>query len=240
MAISLEKFDDEFVTKYDKIYNKDVGFMQSQFFLRDPMRGVYINPHWFYTPADGFILYQKTLTPNQKLAEIKGVNYTLKDLMQNEEFDKTCMTIGIFMTYYHPHINRIPRQGYLKFHPMSPVKSYNRPMIFAENDLFDYKIKSLYRDLHFLKTNYQVYNEIYDPQLDYTYYVIQTADDEVPLITHFTMNQNDWFSQGERYSMIRWGSQCTLVLPIDKRFKFKTMWPNLYSVEAGIDPLISF
>jgi phosphatidylserine decarboxylase len=83
-----------------------------------------------------------------------------------------------------------------------------------------------------------MWNQIYSPSLDYTYYLIQIADEDVNVISHFTNDQNDIFSQNERFSQIRWGSQVDLVLPLDDRFDFELCLDDAMHVNAGLDQLV--
>jgi phosphatidylserine decarboxylase len=44
--------------------------------------------------------------------------------------------------------------------------------------------------------------------------------------------------QNSRFSLIRWGSQVDLVLPLDERFDFELLLENEMHVNAGLDKLI--
>lgn len=237
MAMSLLKWDQS-LGPMDTFAKNNIEKMYTERFLRDPYRPNYINKNYFYSPADGVILYQHILKPTEKLAEVKGVHYDLQDMMEDLTFDKTCLVIGIFMTYYDVHINRIPYGGYLKFKLLSPTASYNRPMLFTEKNLFKNRVINAYKNMDYIKTNARMLNTIYNPNLDYTYYLTQIADAEVNVITHFTVEQNTWFNQNERFSLIRWGSQVELILPIDKRYEFTPVWPDHFHVEATNDRLV--
>ena len=46
------------------------------------------------------------------------------------------------------------------------------------------------------------------------------------------------FSQNERFSQIRWGSQVDLVLPLDDRFDFELCLDDAMHVNAGLDQLV--
>jgi len=46
------------------------------------------------------------------------------------------------------------------------------------------------------------------------------------------------FAQNERFSLIRWGSQVDLILPLDERFDFELCLEDHMHVEAGLDKLI--
>ena len=58
------------------------------------------------------------------------------------------------------------------------------------------------------------------------------------LIAPFTNSQNDIFAQNERFSLIRWGSQVDLVLPLDNRFDFELCLDDAMHVNAGLDKLV--
>ena len=237
MAMSLNKWTDSIKDLLD-FADANPEKMFSEKFLRDPFRTSYINKSYFYSPADGIILYQKILKPDEKLAEVKGINYNLMDMMEDQTFDKTCLVIGIFMSYACCHINRIPLGGYLSYRLLSPTATYNRPMIFVEKSIFKNRIKDAYKNMNYIKTNARMLNTIYNPVYDLKYYITQIGDEEVNLITPFTPEQNLWFNQNERFSMIRWGSQVELIIPIDNRYKYTTLIPNLFHVCACEDRLV--
>ena len=51
-------------------------------------------------------------------------------------------------------------------------------------------------------------------------------------------HQGDLCAQNERFSLIRWGSQVDLVLPLDDRFEFETLIDDAMHVNAGLDKLV--
>jgi phosphatidylserine decarboxylase len=211
--------------------------LSNQFFFRDPLRTMYIDNEHFYSPADGTILYQKIIKdPTEPIVEIKGVNYTLQDAMGDKTYNKPSLVIGIFMSFYDVHINRIPYGGYLSYTPIDAIESTNKPMLATEKDIFNGKINPA--NLEYLKYNERMWNKIYSPSIDYTYYLIQIADEDVNVIVPFTTDQNDLFAQNERFSLIRWGSQVDLILPLDERFDFELCLEDHMHVEAGLDKLI--
>ena len=108
--------------------------------------------------------------------------------------------------------------------------------IYQKPDIFNGKINPA--NLEYLKYNERMWNKIYSPSIDYTYYLIQIADEDVNVIVPFTTDQNDLFAQNERFSLIRWGSQVDLILPLDERFDFELCLEDHMHVEAGIDKLI--
>ena len=52
------------------------------------------------------------------------------------------------------------------------------------------------------------------------------------------MGQVNQFSQNERFSQIRYGSQVELIVPLSERFEFEFIQDTGVHVEAGLDPLI--
>jgi len=85
--------------------------------------------------------------------------------------------------------------------------------------------------------NERMFNQVYVPSLDYTYYLIQIADEDVNVIAPFK-HQMDLCAQNERFSLIRWGSQVDLVLPLDERFNFELVLDDAMHVNAGLDKLV--
>jgi phosphatidylserine decarboxylase len=212
-----------------------VGELSNTFFFRDPLRPNYIDYEHFYSPADGTILYQKVVQPDESVVEIKGMNYTLKDVMGDSDYNKPSLVIGIFMSFYDVHINRIPYGGILKYRHLEPIESTNKPMLAVEKDILNKVINP--NNMDYLKYNERMFNQVYVPSLDYTYYLIQIADEDVNVIAPFK-HQMDLVAQNERFSLIRWGSQVDLVLPLDEKFDFELVLDDAMHVNAGLDKLV--
>ena len=83
-----------------------------------------------------------------------------------------------------------------------------------------------------------MWNKIYCPSINYTYYLIQIADEDVNTTAPFVNHQHEMMEQNSRFSLIRWGSQVDLVLPLDERFDFELLLENEMHVNAGLDKLI--
>lgn len=233
MAKTLDQWIATDVAKAEKL---GIDKLSTEFFFRDPPRPNYIDHEHFYSPADGVILYQKFISdPTQPVVEIKGMNYTLQDVMGDPDYNTPSLVIGVFMSFYDVHINRIPYGGILKYSRLEPIESTNKPMLAIEKDILNKTINP--DNLEYLKFNERMLNTIYSPSLDYTYHVLQIADEDVNVIAPFH-EQYSSLVQNERFSLIRWGSQCDLVLPLDSRYKFEIVQDNHVHVEAGIDPLV--
>ena len=138
MAQKLEEWLD---TEVEEISKHSVGELSNLYFFRDPLRSNFIDYEHFYSPADGVILYQKFLeNANDPVVEVKGVNYTLKDILGDKRYDKPSLVIGIFMTFYDVHINRIPYGGRLTYKNLDPIESTNKPMLATEKDILNMAI----------------------------------------------------------------------------------------------------
>ena len=232
MAQKLEDWLNGEVAELSKL---PISELSNTFFFRDPPRSTYIDNKHFYSPADGTILYQKFVLPNEQVLEIKGIDYTLQDVMGDKDYNTPSLVIGIFMSFYDVHINRIPYNGVIKYNHLEPIESTNKPMLAVEKDILNKVINP--NNMDYLKYNERMLNKIYNSFLDYTYYVIQIADEDVNVIAPFKQ-QGDLCTQNERFSLIRWGSQVDLVLPLDKRFSFELLLKETMHVNAGLDKLI--
>ena len=139
------------------------------------------------------------------------------------------------MSFYDVHINRIPYGGVLNYKHLEPIQSTNKPMLAIEKDILNQTINP--NNLDYLKYNERMFNEIYVPSLNYKYYLLQIADEDVNVIAPFK-HQGELCAQNERFSLIRWGSQVDLVLPLDSRFEFETLIDDAMHVNAGLDKLV--
>ena len=230
-----EKLEDWLNGEVKELSKLPVAELSNTFFFRDPVRPTYIDNEHFYSPADGTILYQKVVHPGEQVLEIKGIDYTIQDVMGDKDYNKPSLVIGIFMSFYDVHINRIPYGGVLKYKNLEPIESTNKPMLAVEKDILNKVINP--NNMDYLKYNERMSNQIYVPSLDYTYHIIQIADEDVNVIAPFK-KQQDFCTQNERFSLIRWGSQVDLVLPLDDRYDFEILLEETMHVNAGLDKLI--
>jgi phosphatidylserine decarboxylase len=212
----------------------DLELAYSEFF-RDPFRPLCVDSNYFFSPADGIVLYAQTARKDDELFDIKGKAYRVSDIC-NRRFEVPVIVIGIFMTKWDVHWNRIPYSGHLTYKHVDPVRSKNMPMLAEEDDLLKGFIDK--DALDYLFNNERVINTIYSVSLGFPYYVIQIADYDVDTITHFDTVQNQQVKQNDRFSMIRWGSQVDLIVPVHKNYKFDILAKPKFHVEGGIDKLI--
>jgi len=232
-----KKLQDWLDTDVRPFRDKPLTWLSQYHFFRDPIRPTYSDLGYFFSPADGIILYQREVGPDECIVEIKGRTYCLRDAMRDPHYDAQSLVIGIFMTFFDVHINRIPYPGRLSYREADPIDTYNHPMLEVE--------KSILHDLHistdsmeYLQHNQRVLNRIYSVDLAQPYYVLQIADQDIDRITPFMLRQNQLVVQGQRFSQVRYGSQVDLILPLSSEFDFETVQETGDHVEAGIDPIV--
>lgn len=237
MALELKKWINSHVKKFD---NVDPMKVYNELFFRDETRPTHINDELMYSPADGIILYQKKVRKDENILEIKGQNYTLTEIIQDKDIpDINYYVIGVFMTLYDVHINRMPTSGLLTYKSLPPIKSKNLPMIFMEKDIFKNKIDFKNGDYDYLFHNERVLNKVLDNSKGLSYYIVQIADVDVNVICPFSVDNPNFYEQCERFSFIRWGSQCDLIVPEHPDYNIEFIQQDMVHVSAGIDPLIS-
>lgn len=220
----------------------DEGELQKLFskdFFRDPLRNIYHDRNVFYSHADGVVLYtHEKLDPIKDLLEIKGKHFNLQDLLEDKTYDSPSLVIGIFMTYLDVHINRVPIDSYFSDERATPfLYTHNISMVFLENELL--------KELHYSpeRMKYLFHNErkictFYSAVIHGRYYLTQIGDKEVEVISNW--DQGNYLKQGQRFGMIRWGSQVDLIIPLNplELVKYEILVKPLDHVEAGLDPII--
>ena len=224
-------------TEVKEIKSKPLRWLSTQYFFRDPSRPVYSNTHFFYSPADGVILYVNQVAPDESIVDIKGKPYSLRMAMHDKDTQKACLVIGIFMTFYDVHINRMPFAGRLNYKELESVCTYNYPMIDVEKDIIN-EITPYTDNAAYLFNNQRILNRIYSMELKQHYYILQIADYDVDCITPFRLKQNQAFAQNQRFSQVRYGSQVDLIIPLSPIFKFEPLVDVGMHSQAGIDPLV--
>lgn len=214
----------------------DIHELYSTSFNRDPNRPIYTDSSCFYAPADGFVVYSEVVKPNEDVVKIKGVDYTVNALLQ-EEIEQPCLVIGIFMTALDVHVNRLPTDGFVKHEKMDAIKVNNLSMREIEKQILK-GLKLDYNQMQYALYNARMKNRIYCPRISQHYWIVQIADYEVDVICPYA-DQNEFFTQGERFSVVRMGSQVDCIVPlINKKLKFEYLVDPLLHVEGGIDQII--
>lgn len=226
-----------FETEVAEVRSKPLRWISEQYFFRDPNRPVYTDPSYFFAPADGIVLYACSVQPDEAVVDIKGKPYSLKDALRDDDYDHESVVVGIFMTFYDVHINRIPYAGRLSYRELDPIDTDNYPMIEVEHDMLR-ECKPYIDKAGYLFNNQRVVNRVFSIDLWQSYYILQIADYDVDSITPFTLKQHQSFSQNQRFSQIRYGSQVDLIIPKSDQYEFTPVIESHMHVEAGLDPVV--
>jgi phosphatidylserine decarboxylase len=220
------------------VRDQPLSWLSEQYFFRDPGRPTYCDPAYFFAPADGIVLYQRVVEPDEAILDIKGRPYSLRDAMQEPSYDRPSMVIGIFMTFYDVHINRMPYPGRLSYRLLDRIDTLNHPMLDAEKAIID-QLRVPEHETDYLHYNQRVLNTVHSPHLTDPYFILQIADYDVDRITPFQLRQHEPLQQGRRFSQIRYGSQVDLIVPLSPRYELAAIHEAGTHVEAGIDPVIT-
>jgi phosphatidylserine decarboxylase len=214
------------------------SWLYQNHFFRDPGRPVTSDPGFFLSPADGIVLYGRLADPDESVLDIKGKTYSIRDTLRDPQYGRRSVVIGIFMTIYDVHVNRVPFPGRLCYRLLDAIDSLNRPMLEMEHALLR-QLRISPETAGYLHHNQRMVNRIDAPTIGQSYFVVQIADYDIDSITPFELRQNRPVHQGKRFSQIRYGSQVELIVPLSSRFDFELMQPSGVHVEAGIDPLLA-
>src|SRR5437773_877414 len=110
-----KKIQDWLETDVRPFREKPISWVSQFHFFRDPMRPTYSDLSYFFSPADGIIIYQKEVHPDEAIVKIKGKAYSLQDALRDRDFKPECLVIGIFMIFFDVHVNRVPYPGQLSY-----------------------------------------------------------------------------------------------------------------------------
>lgn len=221
----------------EPVRGKGVKWLSEGYFFRDPTRAVHTDASYFFAPADGIILYQEVVEPDERLVSIKGRDFTLREAMRDPGYQYRSLVIGIFMTFYDVHINRLPYSGRLSYRELEPIDTYNYPMLPVEHALVD-ELEIDLGEADYLRNNQRMLNRVHATSLGLTYHLLQIADFDVDSIMPFDLKQNAPCGQNERFSQIRYGSQVDLIVPTTARYDYELIQQPGLHVEAGIDALV--
>ena len=225
-------------TEVAGVRDKPLRWISEKHFGRDPARPTFSDRSRFFAPADGIILYQRTVDPSESILDIKGKTYSLRDALREPDFDERCLVIGIFMTFFDVHVNRIPYPGRLSYRQLDPIDTHNHPMLDVEKEILD-RLRLPTNGSRYLHHNQRVVNRVDSSELGNTYFLLQIADYDVDCITPFELKQNQPVQQGERFSMIRYGSQVDLIVPVSERYQLAPTQRPGFHVKAGIDTVVA-
>jgi phosphatidylserine decarboxylase len=130
--------------------------------------------------------------------------------------------------------------GFLTYKGLDTLVTCNYPMLAVENNVLDGIVDK--NNLEYLYYNERDLCTVYVPKYKWHYHVLLIADMDIDVIMHYSDAEGEFYYQGERTSVIKYGSQVDLILPLSKNgelpFKYKFKQKELMHVEAGQDILI--
>ncbi|MEW6386168.1 MAG: phosphatidylserine decarboxylase [Thermodesulfobacteriota bacterium] len=187
-------------------------FWRYVWFFRNPSR---VPPPGenIVSPADGTVVYARLVEADQEVVTIKqGVRARLTDIVR-EDLVLPKLSIGIFMSPFNVHYNRLPLAGRvdaIKHHPPQPA---NLPMTAMHWRTM------LHRPPFYRQARHLIQNERRVTRVESTYkgdrfpyYLVQIAGRRVNGIDSY-LQVGDEAGKGQIFGMIRIGSQVDLILP---------------------------
>src|SRR5437762_4054310 len=90
-----KKLNDWIETDVRPHRDKSIAWISQHHFFRDPMRPTYSDLGYFFSPADGIILYQREVRPDECIVEIKGRAYSPRDALRDPHYEAPSLVIGI-------------------------------------------------------------------------------------------------------------------------------------------------
>ncbi|NLP04894.1 hypothetical protein GX411_02935 [Candidatus Fermentibacteria bacterium] len=186
------------------------------FLYADPERAVKIAEDIVLSPADGRIIYVKKSTKGVlPLGEKRGETFELRELLGISGFDDDCILVGITMNFLDVHVNRAPVTGVLTriTDAGDSYLSLRKPLAVIRNSR---------RTSIFESGNCSVA-------------VVQIASRMVRRIVGFH-KEGTRIGQGDRFGMIRLGSQVDVAVPGSQVEDVLVSKGDL--VVAGVTPLM--
>lgn len=200
------------------------------FFGRNPKRKIPEGNN-ILAPADGRILYIKEISNGEILFSVKNnEKIVLEELIENPDIEYN-LVIGIFMTPFSVHQNRIPFDCKVKkmiYNKTTENFSMTRGWL---NLLFN--LQPLTDGIDYILQNERCTTVIQGDYVDGA--VVQIADKKIRKIEN-NCNVGDDMIKGHRYGMIKYGSQCDLFLKI--KGDYKILIKERDYVKAGSSILI--
>jgi phosphatidylserine decarboxylase len=167
------------------------------------------------SPADGTVVYVSLVEPRQDVITIKqGLSARLTDIVK-EDLAAAKVLIGIFMSPFSVHYNRVPLPGQVEFirhHPALVRNHCMAPMHWRTL----LKHPPFYKNsVHIVENERTVtkFTGVFKGR-PLPYYVVQIAGKSVNGIDSF-FAPGDQLGKGDIFGMIRIGSQVDLVVAYD-------------------------
>lgn len=188
------------------------GFWRYVWFFRNPPRCIPQGDH-FVSPADGRVVYVRLVNSREEVILIKrGLAATLEDIIR-EDLDRPKVHIGIFMSPFDVHYNRVPLPSRVEALQHHPPRPRNHSMARMHWRTLLKRPPFQKHSLH-LMTNERLVTRFTGDfrNTSVSYYVVQIAGRRVRGISSFCQ-VGDRLARGAIFGLIRIGSQVDLVAP---------------------------
>jgi phosphatidylserine decarboxylase len=141
----------------------------------------------------------------------------------------------VYSEEFDVHVNRVPTSGYLtKIHRTPYLFTHNFSMMLEQEDLMHGK-GSHPDDMGYMFPNERCITGVYAPKIKTHYFIVQIAERDVDEICNWGYEHH---VQGERFGLVRFGSQVDLVIPLNTNNKYEMLAKVNHHVFAGTDPLV--
>ena len=140
-----------------------VDYLSSEFCFRDPIKN---NSGIIYSPADGIVIDVSKVDSVDQLIYTKMGNVCLSSLCHGmiENGNYTC--VSIFLTFYDPHIVRMPFDGVVSRKDLPPYYVLDHPMLDFENTIINGRISEIdRREIGTFAFNQRSLFEIFSPMI---------------------------------------------------------------------------
>lgn len=207
------------------VKNRSIKWLSEFYFHRQENRPRFIDNNTFFTPADGVIMdAREKVNAKDNLIEVKGCNFTLQELFQDDTLEGDFLIVSVFMTFYSQHINYMPYSGMRTYSELLPLSSYNKPMLAVEKELLNGVVNPAFQEEYLRKNNREI-SECYSSKLDNEFYIIRIGDYDVDTMINFCQKDGEIptaITQNTAFGKIQYGSQCILAIPLyEGGIKFK-------------------
>jgi phosphatidylserine decarboxylase len=188
-------------------------FWRYVWFFRNPPRIIPAGQN-IVSPADGTVVYVKQVQPREKVIAIKkGVSVSVNDIARTD-LGVSKVLIGVFMSPFDVHHNRMPMTGEIEFVKHYPAEGENRHMGSMHwRSLLNRQ--PLYADSLHIFTNERTVTKFRSRfgQDNINGYIVQIAGKSVHGIDSY-VQPGQTVPKGDIFGMIRIGSQVDLVVTL--------------------------
>ncbi len=194
------------------------------YFFRDPQREIPKGSN-IVAPADGTIVYANICEDGYApMAIKKGKRIRLAEIAKTGLPQGKLCHVGIFMSFFDVHVNRMPIDGRLEFIKHHQAKNSSMNGMGLRKYL---RLGPLCKNAVHIFENERKTTRING---EFPVYVIQIADAYVSNIQCF-VKEGEMMKKGERFGMIMMGSQVDLIFPY--RDGMKILVKEWEHVKAG-------